>query len=234
MYLVYMVIRTDDLCYIGATVNLQKRLHYHINSRRFEMGIKDVKVLFQTLDYNECLLKEEYYIMVYDTFNNGLNKTYNGKGKSGSKFTTFNFKFSDQSKKKMSESRKNFFNSSTKRWSNCLSEEKINIIKNKMKNKITGPVKLNDEIKAEILRIYNLTPLIPLDYIKTKVKDSQSNLCETLEFSELKSKNGKQLNYIKLFIDIYCSDLMSTYSITSSCIYNFITRKSWNGTTLYK
>lgn len=235
MCLVYMIIRNDDMCYIGATVNLPKRIYYHRKSERFTIGIKEVKVLYESSDYFDCLEKETYFVKLYDTYSNGLNKTNDGKGKSSTTdFTTFNYEYSEESKNKMRVSRKNFFDNNEKRWSNNLSIESRDKLKLKYSNKILGPTKLTDDIKNEINARYAKLPKIPTDYLRSIVKVSQKDLCNILDISELKTKNGRPINYINLFINVFCKDLMDKYNITSTCIHNFIIGKSWNGTVLYK
>lgn len=104
---VYKITRSDGLSYIGITTEFKDRLAYHMKSDRFSIGVKSHEILFEG-PYEICDLLEEHFIELYDTFKNGLNITYNGKGKSKtSKFNTLWFKFSAESKKKMSEAGKN-------------------------------------------------------------------------------------------------------------------------------
>ena len=104
---VYKITRNDDLSYIGITTSFKNRLSYHKKSDRFSIGIKSYEILFEG-PYDICDLLEEHFIELHDTYKNGLNVTFNGKGKSEThKFNTLGFKFSEESKKKMSESGKN-------------------------------------------------------------------------------------------------------------------------------
>ncbi len=79
----------------------------HRRSRRFaDYQITNVEILF-TGTYDECDALEEGYITQYDTFYKGLNMTNRGKGRNlSSKFNTFGYKFSESSRKKMSEKSK--------------------------------------------------------------------------------------------------------------------------------
>lgn len=99
---VYKVNREDGKSYIGTTVNLPKRINTHKNHKRFSVyGIKSVDVLYEG-NYAECEFLEEYFIEKYDTYNNGLNLTRDGKGLSGDcNFSTFEHKFSEETKHKM-------------------------------------------------------------------------------------------------------------------------------------
>ena len=78
-----------------------------MRSRRFrEYKLSGVVLLFEG-GYDECDAMEEYYINEYDTFKNGLNLTNRGKGKNlSNKFNTLGYKFSESSRKKMSQSAK--------------------------------------------------------------------------------------------------------------------------------
>lgn len=76
---VYKLTRTDGLAYIGISCQFEKRLHAHKHSERFKSGILDVEILFEG-SYEQCIDLEESYIAEHDTFNNGLNSTYSGKG----------------------------------------------------------------------------------------------------------------------------------------------------------
>lgn len=107
MAVVYKLDRSDGLSYIGITTNFKKRLTQHKNSKRFkELLISDHSILFEG-EYAECQSVERIYIEQFDTYNNGLNVTPTGQGRSETcKFNTLGFKYSDASRKKMSEKAK--------------------------------------------------------------------------------------------------------------------------------
>lgn len=102
---VYKLTRADGLEYVGITCNLQKRLNAHKISKRFsEYQILDVEVLFRG-SYDECSLLEESFITEYDTFNNGLNTSKDGKGcnpnPESSPWMTIGKKHTEKTKEKM-------------------------------------------------------------------------------------------------------------------------------------
>lgn len=107
MPVVYKIDRADGLSYIGITNNFKKRLNQHKNSNRFrDIGISEYNILFEG-EYDACEDKEREFIEQYDTYVNGLNVTPNGKGKNENcKFNTLGFKFSERSRKLMSEKSK--------------------------------------------------------------------------------------------------------------------------------
>ena len=107
MAYVYKITREDGLEYIGITNRLKKRLNEHKNSKRFAaLKIQTVEILFEG-EYEECERLEESFIIKFNTFYNGLNMTNKGKGKSDTeKFNTLGYKFSDESRRKMSASSK--------------------------------------------------------------------------------------------------------------------------------
>ena len=108
-YIVYLIIRSDNKLYVGSTNRnrIKKRMYEHSISKRFKGYEWKIKELYSTSNIEDCYEKEEQFIKKYDTFHNGLNESINGRGNNLSKnFTTLGFKFSDDSKKKMSETRK--------------------------------------------------------------------------------------------------------------------------------
>lgn len=109
-HLVYKITRDDDQVYIGITIDyrLKNRMSVHKGSERFKNHDFEYEILFESEDRSTIYEKEEYYINLYDSFKNGLNKTKGGKGygHNSKNFTTFGYKFNEKSKKKMSISAK--------------------------------------------------------------------------------------------------------------------------------
>lgn len=107
MPVVYKLDRIDGLSYIGITTNFKKRLLQHRRSPRFqELNIVTHSILFEG-DYDSCEVKEREFIELYDTYRNGLNVTPTGKGKNENvRFNTLGFKFSEHSRKIMSDKAK--------------------------------------------------------------------------------------------------------------------------------
>ena len=80
----------------------------HKRSKRFRDIGFDYEILEESIDRSYIEKQEEHWIQKLDTYNNGLNESPSGKGwgHNSSNFTTLGFTFSDESRKKMSESAK--------------------------------------------------------------------------------------------------------------------------------
>jgi len=101
---IYKIVRDDGAAYVGITNNLQRRTHAHRYSDRFKGHEFKIEILMECDSYKEAQLLEPIFIAEHGTFVNGLNLTKHGKGYSNSsRFTTTDFKFSENSRKKMSE-----------------------------------------------------------------------------------------------------------------------------------
>lgn len=109
---IYMITNTiNGKKYIGQSNWLKKRIGAHIyhlrngthsnihlqrSFNKYGEDVFDISIL-EYCDEEYLNEKEMYYIELYDTFRNGYNQTEGGEGNRG-------YKFSDDSKKKMSES----------------------------------------------------------------------------------------------------------------------------------
>lgn len=104
IYLIYKLVRTDGEIYIGttSTKNLKQRMHHHGYSDRFE-NINDFKIeIIFCGKHITCWDLEEFFIAEYDSFENGLNESKDGKGNHlSSKFTTLGYKHSKETKLKI-------------------------------------------------------------------------------------------------------------------------------------
>lgn len=80
----------------------------HKRSKRFRGIGFDYEILEESNDRSYIEKQEEYWIQKLDTYNNGLNESPSGKGwgHNSPNFTTLGFIYSDESRKKMSESAK--------------------------------------------------------------------------------------------------------------------------------
>lgn len=109
-HILYCITRDDGKQYVGITIDyrIKNRMAQHAHSKRFKGYSFTYEILFE--DENRKVVEdaEETYIIKLDTFYNGLNSTLGGKGygHNSSNFSTFGYKFSDESKKKMSDSAK--------------------------------------------------------------------------------------------------------------------------------
>lgn len=87
---------------------MKQRMGDHKRSRRFRNDEFTIKILEKSNDRQHINEREEYWIKKLDTFNNGLNESWSGKGygHNSSNFTTEGYIYSEESRKKMSESAK--------------------------------------------------------------------------------------------------------------------------------
>ena len=107
-YLIYKLTRDDGQIYIGTTNSkcYKNRMVAHKNSERFINHSFTIEILEQSENI-EVHNKEGEYIKLYNSFYNGLNESIDGKGNHNApNFNTIGFKFSEESKRKMSESAK--------------------------------------------------------------------------------------------------------------------------------
>jgi len=133
----------------------------HKRSSRFKNNEFHIQILEESFDRSYIEDKESHYISVYDTFANGLNDTETGKGygHSSPKFNTLGYTFSNESRKKMSESAKkrciNNFEAmserSKKAWGNLEYREHQSKVR---QGKRLRPPKLSDEAVNEIRVLY--------------------------------------------------------------------------------
>lgn len=217
---VYKITRNDGKVYIGITVDLKKRLKAHENSIRFSMGIKEFEVLNECTSYEEAEDLEEFYIDEFDTFENGLNLSKNGKGNHNSKnFTTRNYKYSQESRLKMSESAKKRVIRIGPPNAKPMSKEVRKKLSNIRKGICWGPKKISDSDCESIVNAYmNDSLIFDPELVKTYIKKGQREIFDSLSFTELKSGNGKPLSKITLYSHYY-SEL---YDVTPACIRRII------------
>jgi group I intron endonuclease len=104
MYCIYCITRlSDKKKYIGKAKNIKQRICQHKKSKRF-LGHEFIyEILYYSEDHDKIKDSEEIYIKIFDTYKNGLNLTPDGTGNNYTeKFTTLGFKFSDETKRKLS------------------------------------------------------------------------------------------------------------------------------------
>ena len=213
---IYKLTRMDDKEYIGITINIKNRFKSHLKSKRFSSGIKRFSILNVCNSYREAEALEEYYISMYDTFYFGLNESINGKGNHLSEnFSTLGRKHSEQSKMLM---KKNHWSKRghesgmkgkkhTKKARKKMSEIRKGICWRKNVVKIEDLEKIHSDFEDKKITFSN-------DYISNFVKKSQKERVLNNDFnslSELKSPNGKVLNYSTLFCHYYAKILNVTY-----------------------
>ena len=110
MFCIYKLTRlTDNKSYIGTTLlkRFKIRMREHRKSVRFANSAFIYEILIETSSEQDLYILEKEYIEKFDTYNNGLNLTPTGAGlNDGVKFTTLGFKFSKESREKMSKAKK--------------------------------------------------------------------------------------------------------------------------------
>ena len=169
VHLVYTITDIMGTVYVGISSEnrMKNRFSQHKKSPRFATPIV-MEVVYMSKDRDHIEDMEEYYIKELDTYRNGGNNTPSGKGNHRSRnFHTKGFKFTEESRKKMSETRKRLFAEGkikpvkmTEEHHKNLQEAKVKKLKGVMRfDKITlGAV-------AEIRELYNKKVPLGEDYI---------------------------------------------------------------------
>lgn len=222
---IYKITRKDGLEYIGITKNLKKRLNEHKRSERFKIGITNVEILFEG-EKNDCEFFEGHYIQKYDTFIHGLNNTKTGKGQNFF-LTTLGYKFSEESRKKMSESAKGKHsgekNGMFNKTHSLITRKKISQIH---KGKVYHS-KLTKQQVEEIRNKYSNKSLeIEKELILKKVKKTQRKEVinmKNIDFSNLISGNGSKLTYYTLF----CIKISEMYNVHPNNIRRILKEETW-------
>lgn len=210
MAVIYKLTREDGLGYIGITTNLGKRLSSHRRSKRFsELKIQSTDILFEGT-YEECDALEEKYIQEHDTFKNGLNLTNKGKGKNDTdKFNTYGYKYSEESKKKMSESAKSRTDRPTGYSHSDETKKKWSELR---KGKVWGPTKLDKDQIISDWNDYNPSLQDMQELIsKTNNKDGKSYF-----------KNGREFSYMKGKLVLFKRIKSKEYGVTPEAIKGII------------
>lgn len=160
-YYIYKITRSDGKLYIGTTdsVCIKNRMCRHKKSSRF-IGYDFSYEIIEFSNSVELIDKESYYIQYYNTLTpNGLNISIDGKGNHlSSNFTTRGFKFSEESKKKMSESSKS--RTRTTGWKH--SDDTKKMWSDKRTGKCWKKPVLTEHQWNELNDIWNKKPACPL------------------------------------------------------------------------
>jgi hypothetical protein len=206
MALVYKITRDDGLEYIGiCNSKLDIRISQHSKTQRFKNRITNVIVLIKDISYEKAESVEQYFIEYYNTYNKGLNLTFNGKGKNkNTKFNTYGHVFTDESKKKMSENhrlKRGYTHSMLGKKHTETSKLKMSIMR---KNKYWGTRKITKDQINEIKTAYkNLSIHIDNSKIRRLVKKNQKELVEHYSLDQLVTPNGKPLTQKILYCDYF-------------------------------
>lgn len=222
VHLVYLLKRrSDSQLYVGITMKkrMKQRFGDHKRSKRFKDCGFDYQILEESTDRSYIEKQEEYYINKYDTYQNGLNESPQGKGwgHNSSNFTTLGYVYSEESRKKMSESAKKRaeregFNLRSKRskenWKNPNYISKQSEVR---KGKRLRPLKISDETVAEIRSLYE----------QEKVEIEQQLVSINKERKE-KNSGWKPLTVHSEFAKKYCDH----YNVSKNFIVGVVLWKT--------
>lgn len=206
IYMVYKITRDDGKIYIGTTYEkgYKSRMWQHKNSNRFKEHTFQVEILEQNTSYRYIEEREEFYVKLYDSYNNGLNKSIDGKGNHMStKFTTKGYKFSNESRRKMSKIHKGC-TPWNKGKTGVYDKDTLEKMSKKRKG-IKGFCKLDKKKVIEILTDFNSHVFIDDERIGKIMK------------------NGKRMTYDRAF----CKTYGKKYGLTEQCIYKLIKKETW-------
>lgn len=213
-YLIYKLTREDGRIYIGTTNSsrFKYRMYQHKISTRFKNYEFTVEIIEES-EHISILEKEKYYINLYDSYKNGLNSTWSGKGygHDSPKFTTLGYKYSDKTKTKISKSlKKRYRNNPELRvqiserkkewWKNPENRKKFH---NDRKGKQSWTKLSKNDVRYILKLYYNIKPYI-------------ENVGKT-------QKNGREMSYIQAFAKKYSKE----YNITPQCIKRIINGETW-------
>lgn len=109
IYVVYKITRDDGKLYIGTTLRhrIKNRISQHKGTQRFKGHAFSFEILEESTSKEYIDMKEVHYINHFDSYNNGLNTSLDGKGNHNAPtFTTLGYKYSEESKQKMSSAAK--------------------------------------------------------------------------------------------------------------------------------
>tara|TARA_Y100000296_G_scaffold75108_1_gene94404 strand:- start:40 stop:684 length:645 start_codon:yes stop_codon:yes gene_type:complete len=203
-YLVYLITRDDGKQYIGTTntSRLKNRMNEHKIHKRFRNHIFDFIVLEQYDNYLACVNSETEYIKKYDTFYNGLNDTWSGKGynHNSPNFTTLGYKFTDEQRKRVGRKKGSIpWNKGKK---NCFSNETIKKMSDARKGKFHRECKLSEKEYKKLLTLYKERPYL-------------------LGVGEIQ-RNGKPMSYTQKFSLTYAEE----FGVSPNAIRQYIVGKT--------
>ena len=205
MFLVYKLTRNDGKIYIGSTTKkrFKVRMAEHKKTERFKDYTFTEEILFSCENRNECLDKEKFFIKEYDSFNDGLNNSIDGKGNHlAPNFTTYGRKHTKETREKIGKALKGRV-PWNKGKTGCFPKETLDRWSSIRKG-VQGKTKLTKE-QVKKLRFEYETTLI---YFPDENKIG---------------KNGKPKTYISLF----CNFMAPYYNITPQCLRQILEYKSW-------
>jgi len=207
MYIVYKITRSDGQLYIGTTFDkgLKRRMTAHSRSDRFLGFSFEFDILERSDDYSHIGVREEYYIELYDTYNNGLNESIDGKGNHlCHDFTTRGYIYTEESRQKMSESAKKRVERDGIPFKGCNhTEEQRKKWCDTRKGILPPNTKLTESIVIQIIEMFEDQPYI--------------------EGVGQVMKNGRPMSYIRAFSLKFAGE----YGVTPQQIERIIKGKVW-------
>lgn len=196
---------------------MKQRMGDHKRSKRFRNDEFTIEILEKSNDRNYINEREEYWIQKLDTFNNGLNESWSGKGygHNSPNFTTEGYIYSEESRKKMSESAKKrgggpeqMRQLSLNQWKNPEIRKHHSEIR---KGKRLRKPKLSDETVAEIRIFYK------------SIKDQLEKECKIInEERHKKNPSWKKTNTARLFGNKYSKK----YSVSNTLLRDIVLWKT--------
>jgi predicted GIY-YIG superfamily endonuclease len=193
---VYKLTRTDGLQYIGISCQFDKRYHAHKKSKRFEQGILDVEILFEGT-YAECEELESEYIKKYDTFNSGLNSTPHCKGCNpdveNSPWMTLGKKHTNETKEKMKAnhwSKTGKYDPTGRKFS----EESKQKMSDTRKGKLLYETKFNADAKRNLRLEYDALIITKEDVISRCANKYKHLVTDENLYSGIALRSGKAIS----------------------------------------
>lgn len=227
----YMLTDINNKRYIGITLEFKRRLAAHKKTERFKDGIIKYEILKEYETYEEAELDEPLLIEKYDTFNNGLNLSINGKGNhlSGN-FTTRNYKFTDSQRQNMKDSHWSKNPEIIPYWleKTHTDETKQKISKNRKGIVSEKHCKLSLDTRLQMHNDYNENNIqFSTDFIKLYTKKTQQHLVHDSKITDLISKNGKPLTLLVLYKHHFAQKYnISAKQASNICMGKFIKDKN--------
>lgn len=227
----YMLTDINNKRYIGITLDFKRRLLAHKKTERFKDGVNTYEILKEYTSYEEAELDEPLLIKKYDTFNNGLNLSINGKGNhlSGN-FTTRNYKFTDSQRQNMKDSHwsKNPNIDTSWLYEKHTEESKANISKGRSGIVSEKHCKLTLDTRLQMHNDYNENNIqFSVDFIKLYTKKTQQHLVYDSKITDLISKNGKPLTLLVLYKHYFSQKYnISAVQAHNICMGKFIKDKN--------
>jgi hypothetical protein len=206
-HILYCITRDDGQKYVGITIDyrIKNRMACHALSDRFKGHSFTYEIVLESENRKDVEDAEEKLIIELDTFHNGLNSTLGGKGygHNSPNFSTFGYKFNDESKKKMSQSAKD-----------RAKREGFDARSNRSKEFFAKDPSIKEKMSA--------AKKGKKSWSKISDDDIQKIISGYHEFNDdmigLKSKNGRVLTKSRL----YARHMSKQFPVCENMIYSYV------------